>query len=371
MARLRRLPSIPFGWYYVALHSVANKEIVGSHEELVMALIVLRATLRRRGAHLHAGYLAEHEMHLALQVSESPLSTITGGFAHEYARQLNLARGEHGVLFRAHHRVVLFQHQRWLVPLVHYIHWVRRLERPDNYLRGVWWSSDATYGGRSKQHWVTTNAVLRMLSPRAVGLQARREAYRIRFDTAPSVEQVRLITGGSAEDPRLLGDADFIAEVRRRMGSRLQGRISKTLAGPSGGTDIAGEIARAVCQVIERFKALCDERLAWRQADMWKRDLTVDAARSQSRRRPLPLVRALCTSRLIERQIASSAEAARFFGCSPRAVSARRRRHYAVVFHEWFGEEPQALLWAERGGRGFAAVNIVETGTSGVTKISR
>ena len=132
-----------------------------------------------------------------------------------------------------------------------------------------------------------------------------------------------------------------------------------------------GEIAGVVWQVIDRFKALCDERLPRRQCARWKRDLTVDVARSHSRRRPLPLVRALCASCLIEHQIATAAEAARFFGCGARAVSVRRRRYYAAVFDEWFGEGPQVLLWPERGGKRGADANIAGIGMSGVSQISR
>lgn len=118
MPRLARLPLIPFGWYYVALRSVPNRRIVTSPTDLSTALKLLRATLRENGARLHAGYLAEREVHLALQVGEVPLSAITGGFQHEYARLFNRIHNEHRSLFRLHHHVLLIQQERWLVPLV-------------------------------------------------------------------------------------------------------------------------------------------------------------------------------------------------------------------------------------------------------------
>src|SRR3981081_3455303 len=143
MPRLARLPSIPFGWYYVALCSVTGRRIVTSRAELKTVLKLLQVTLRKKGARLHAGYVAEREAHLVLQAGEGPLSAITGSFKHQYARIFNLTHDEHGSLFRLHHHVLLFQHQRWLVPLVHYVHWIRRIEAAEPHEAELWWSSDA------------------------------------------------------------------------------------------------------------------------------------------------------------------------------------------------------------------------------------
>lgn len=58
MPRPVRLPSISFGWYYVALQSIAGRSLVTTPADLVTALNQLRKTLRQRGARLHAGYIA-------------------------------------------------------------------------------------------------------------------------------------------------------------------------------------------------------------------------------------------------------------------------------------------------------------------------
>jgi len=102
-------------------------------------------------------------------------------------------------------------------------------------------------------------------------------------------------------------------------------------------------------QVIEQFNALCDERLP-HQAGTWRRLVTYDDVRSRSRKRPLPMVRALSAACLIEHEIATAAQAARFFGSGPRSVSARRRRFYEVLFREWFGAKPEILLSPRRHG---------------------
>lgn len=337
MPRLARLPPVQFGWYYVTLRSVTNRRIVTSQAELNAVRKQLRSTLREKVAQLHAGYIAEHEAHLVLRVGEGSVSAITGHFQHEYARHFNRTHDEHGSLFRLHYRVILFQHQRWLVPLTHYIHWIRRLETPDGYDDGLWWSSDAVYRGSKKEDWITTNVVLRMLTRGAYSRQIQEEAYRKMFDQAPAPNHARLFRNGSAKDPRFLGDTEFIADVWRKTG-----RGSPDQTRPA--RDYEGDIQDVVMQVIEQFNALCNQRLPQELAAAWRRVVTSENLRSRSRKRPLPMVRALSASYLIKHQIATPTQAARFFNCGPKPVSAQRRRFYEALFRECFGAKPEILF---------------------------
>ncbi len=63
------------------------------------------------------------------------------------------------------------------------------------------------------------------------------------------------------------------------------------------------------------------------------------------------MVRALSVSYLIEHEIATPTQAARFFGCAPRSLSARRRRFYEALFRDWFGAMPEMLLKLPRDPR--------------------
>ena len=337
MPRLARLPPIPFGWYYVTLRSVTNRRIVTNEAELKALLRQLRTTLREKGARLHAGYIAEHEAHLVLQAGDGSVSAITGSLQHRYARFFNRARDEHGSLFRLHYRAILFQHQKLLVPLAHFVHWIRRLEAPDNQQNGLWWSTDAIYRGSKKQDWVTTNVVLRMLTRGAYSRAVQEEAYKSLFDQPPPPSHVRSFKHGSAKDPRFLGDTEFIAEAWRKAGRRSPDQIRPA-------RNYEGDIQEVVMQVIEQFNALCDQRLPRVQAVAWKRVVTSGTLRSRSRKRPLPLVRALSASYLVKHRIATPTQAARFLNCGPKPVSAQRRRFYEARFREIFGCKPEILF---------------------------
>lgn len=347
MPRLARLHPIPFGWYYVVVKSVMGRRIVTNQEDLVAIRKVLRRTLREKHARLHAGYVTEGEVHLVLQAGEEPLSTITGRFQHEYARVLNARHGEHGSLFRMHYRSLLFQHQHWLVPLVHFVHWLRRIANEDTGAGGLWWSTDAAYRGEVTEDWVTTSATLRMLSRSAYRRSGQKEAYREFIGRPPDPRHLNLFRGGSEEDPRILGDKEFITETWRRSG--VLATASQRRA-----TNIQEDIRRTLEQIIRQFNGLCDTRLPRKQTADWARVLTLENVCSRSRKRPLPMVRALSVSYLADRGIATVADAARFLRRGARSLSARRRRQYEDLFRRWFRVEVGAFFDAltRDGGAG-------------------
>lgn len=345
MPRLARLPFVPFGWYYVALKSVPNRTLLTSEADLSMALKLLRGALRRNGARLHAGYLGEHEVHLALQVSEIPLSRIVGAFQHGYARLFNRLHGENHSLFRLHHPVLLIQHERWLVPLVHFIHSIKRTKVEVAHAGRQCWDSEAVYRGEEKQDWVTTNVALRMLTHGAYNHRVQLEAYRRLSESAPDSHQARALKRGSAEDPRILGDAKFIKEMWQRTGRRTPPRAR-------GERHREEDIRGVVLQVIGQFNALCEERLPPRRAAAFKARVNYENVRSPSRKRPLPMVRALSVTYLIEHKVATPKQAAHFFHCSASPVSARRRRFYMELFRKCFGVQADYFFGSGESGSG-------------------
>jgi len=171
----------------------------------------------------------------------------------------------------------------------------------------------------------------------AYSREVQEVAYKRLFDQQPPPSQVRSFKHGSAKDPRFLGNGDFIAEAWRKTGRRSPEQIRPA-------RNYEGDIQEVVLQVIGQFVALCDRRLPPEKAVAWKRIVTSENLRSRSRKRPLPLVRALSASYLIKHRIATPAQAARFFNCGPKPVSAQRRRFYEARFRECFGAKPEILF---------------------------
>jgi hypothetical protein len=342
MPRLIRLPSIPFGWYYVALCAKSGRSLVTDAADLKLFLELLRVTLQKKGAHLHAGCVTRNEAHLAIQSSEAPVGAITRSFCHEYARQFNRGHLESGGLFRSHAHVLLIQHGLWLVPLAHFIHWIPRLRSLQSGAGEYSWSSDAVYRRRARQEGLITHVVLHILTDSARRREVQQHAYRERFDKAPDPEHVQLFARGSPEDPRMLGDAEFMAGIWRI--THQQSPRKKRAASYNNG------VRDAVIEVVRKFGAMCDEALPPRQAGDWKRIVTLEQLCSHSRKRPLPMIRAVSAAYLIKRNIATRAQTASFFGCRPETLSAHRRRHYLRLFREWFGVMPGLLFCSGRNG---------------------
>jgi len=335
MPRLTRLSDIPFGWYYVSLGSVRGRRIATAQADFTAAGKVLKRTLREKGAQLHAAYIAEREAHLVIRMGEGPLSGFTGRFQHEYARIFNARHGERGQLFRLHHRSLLIEHRRWLVPLVHFVHWIERIETPEAGTDGLWWSTDAVYRGEAREDWVTTNVALRMLKSGAYNRAAQVQAYRELMSKEPDARHIYLFNHGSAKDPRILGGEEFLREIWR---------INEPPAASARRSgDSEQDISGAAMRIISAFNALCKTQ-SQPQIFGWTERLTYESLRSGSRRRPLPMVRALIASYLVGHELATVTQTARFFGCDPKTLSARRRGVYAAAFKQRFGTEIDAFF---------------------------
>jgi putative transposase len=329
MPRLPRLPSIPFGWYYVALHAENGRTLVRSGADLNVIGEVLRETVRQKGAHLHAGSVMPNEVHLAIQNGENPVSAFTRSFCREYARRFNRRHDESGGLFRPHPHVLLIQHQVWLVPLAHVIHWMPRLRSFKSVLADCWCSSDSVYRVRARRGGLTTHVIFHIVSGGARHRNLQDEAYRRRFDQPPDPEHLRLFVQGSPEDPRMLGDSDFVTEMWRTTRQRAPRHHNRAAL-------VNDDIRRAVIDVIERFAIMCDETLPQKRASAWKRVATLEHLCSHLRKRPLPMLRAVSASYVIQQHIATRAQTAQFFGCRPETISSRRRRHQEALFGELF-----------------------------------
>ncbi len=334
MPRHRRHPFFPFGWYYITMRAANGRELVTSTADLQMLLQVLFKSLRRNGAHLHAGSVTAVEAHLAVQSGEVSVNKFTRGFCHAYARWFNRLHGEPGSLFKSHPRILLIQHPLWLVRAAHVIHWIPRLRPAAGELC---WSSDTAYRERGRHADIITHTIFRLLTHGARKREVQEKAYRERFDRPPSTEDLKSIAQGSPEDPRILGDSAFVAEVWRNSGQRLPGR-KKTEE------SIDEAIQHAAVEVLGRVLTLCGAKLPSRTAAAWKRVATPEQLRSHSRKAPLPLMRALVASYGIDRGIATRAQIAKFLGCHPKTLSAQRCRYFETRLSKLLKQPIDSIL---------------------------
>jgi hypothetical protein len=302
-----------------------DRQLVDDDEDIVGLLAVLRSTLREHGAHLHAGRVTPSEAWFALEAGRGPITAAIGAFCHEYARSFNARHQSSGVLFKPHSRVLLFQHDRWLIRLMHYIHGSRH-ELEQN---KCWWTTERVYAEHRHLVGVTTYVIFRLLSKGNRDRYVQDQAYGESAKEPSDPQHVNLFLHGSPEDPRLLGDMDFVADVWRLTRQKPPPKRLSTEA-------MFNRIRAAAAAVLSRFKEKCNETLSAPRARDWERLATLERVCSKSRKVPLPLVRLIIATHVVGCGIATRAQLARFFNCHPTSLSLKRRKWCEANYPEWF-----------------------------------
>lgn len=335
MSRLSRLPVIAFGWYYIELQAESGRRVVTSAADIASFLRVLTATLKQQGAQLHAGYVGESGVHLALQAGETSVGRITGALCRGYALRFNRTHAQRGPLFKAHAHVLLVQHQAWLIRLVHFVHGPKEGRVSDSGEIGVWWSSDSVYRQRTRMGGLVTGVVLRALAKGSHSRRTQNEAYARVFSATPDAQDAHRFLNGSPLDPRMLGDDDFLANIWR-----LTDRPPPELRRMSAQGD--DQLRLALTEWLGRFHTLY-ETLP-HTASGWLLPATLASLCSRSRRRPLPMLRALCASYLLEHRLVTQRHLARVFGCRPATLSLGKRQHHERAFRRLFKQSHEGLF---------------------------
>lgn len=338
MSRDPNLPTVAFGWYYFARGVTNNRKIITNESERDAFRDLLTATLVAHEAHLHFVHVDENEMHLGIRAGCNSITKALGSFCAKFAHEINRTRNERGSLFRPHAHVVLVQPGRWFLLLGRFIHWIPRLNGNGSKAdAGHQLSSDAHYRSRKRMRGLDTSLVLRIVSrgSRQPGMQD--QAYRELFDQAPSETEIALFRRGSPQDSRILGDPGFIARTARELGVNLHPR-TRGQPGPQA------EIPLDMARVLECFRIVCNKHLSPTKAEKWTRVATLENACSKSRQPPLPMLRALAASHLVESGRFRLHQVESFFHCRPRTLSAGRRRAYQLKFEALFRRPYQTLV---------------------------
>jgi hypothetical protein len=336
MPRPLRLSPIPFGWYYYQRTATHGREIIRDRADLELFRRLLGATLRQAGADLHFVHVDRDVAHLAVRSGEPSLVKALGSFFRVFAQRMNCSRSESGALFKPHAHVLLFKHDKWLLPLGRYIHWIPRLRKTDFY-----WNSEVAYQHRLRTAGLNTSVAFRVASRGSRDERAQDEAYRAFFERSPNAAEVRLIEYGSPEDSRILGDSGFVIETLKRIGMPLPSR-------PMRSPDPERDIRRITEYAIQRFHALCMTHLSRERACLWVRLATLENACSRSRKQPLPMLRGLIAEHVLSNRVATLEETERFFGCRSGSLSAGIRRRQILRAQMLFNGHHHAAPQPER-----------------------
>lgn len=208
MSRPQRL-HVPGGTYCVTQFGSVRQPLFSAPEHHETFERCFSAALQRTGTRAIAYCCLPCRIHLVLQVGTVPLGRFLQCYAGPYVRALHLLTDESGHLFARRYHAVLIDPQRWLPPLIRYIHYLPvtlGLASLDTYP----YSSHFDYLGRRKRAWLHQRIALRAIAAHEDG----RGNYARLMRRRPAAEEIQQLQAGEA-DPRVLGDRNFVATLPR------------------------------------------------------------------------------------------------------------------------------------------------------------
>lgn len=211
MARKPRL-HIPGGLYHVMLRGNDGQNIFFTNDDRYRLFLLLQEGIVLFEHRIHGFCFMGNHIHLAVQVSDEPLSKIMQNLSFRYTRWVNKQQRRTGHLFQGRYKAILVDGQSYLLELVRYIHLnpVRAglVKNPRDYH----WSGHRAYLGDETIPWLTTDWILGLFSQETT--QAR-QSYR-RFIDLGIEEGYREEFHRGVKDARVLGDDDFLEMVYRQ-----------------------------------------------------------------------------------------------------------------------------------------------------------
>jgi REP element-mobilizing transposase RayT len=284
----RRRLNVPGGTYYVVQLSSAQQQLFSELDHYALFERLMARAVQRTHTKVLGYCWLPRNVHLVLQAGAVPIGRFLQGFTATYARTIHREAGASGHLFAQRHRATLLDPERWLLPLLRYIHFLPVREglatRPEDWPH----SSHSAYLTRRRVPWLSTQEAYRLLE----APHNARETYTSLFSHPPVDDEVRVFEPSGAADGAVIGER---TDIRRQLTtSKRSTRFT------------VETIMKAVLQLVDAER---------------------DELFSNSRRQKVVLARALIAWHVTERRLETLSEIARRFGRDPSTLSVAIRRY--------------------------------------------
>lgn len=210
MARKKRI-HYPGAFYHVMLRGNAKQDIFLGKRDVTRFEEILSQGLERYDIRLSAYCWMANHVHMALQVSDTPLAKMMQVLSQRYTGWFNHRYDRVGHLFQGRYRAILVDEQGYLREIVRYIHL--------NPVRAGIVSDPAEYAQSSHRayldpmektaSWLSIDSVLRLFGTAREEALARYRHFMGRPVEDDHLELLR--KGGSHGD--ILGDDDFVRKI--------------------------------------------------------------------------------------------------------------------------------------------------------------
>lgn len=289
MARKPRIHT-PGAIYHVILRGNARQDIFSDDKDRYRFYDILQKSCERFRNRIYAFCLMTNHVHLAVQISEIPLSRIMQNVSLRYTQWFNWRHKKSGHVFQGRYKAIMVDADAYLLELAAYIHLnpvrARITDLPENYR----WSSYRTYLGKESLSWLDTDSILSQFSKKA------REA-RLKFagfvGERAADGRRKEFHGEKNTDSRIFGDDSFIDAV-----------LAKSESLPEHKPDV-----NAVVEAVKKLCGIGDERL-----------------RTQRQERAASEARSLAAWATLELSGGKLTELARHVGRDPSTLTCAVRR---------------------------------------------
>ncbi len=205
------------------LRGNAKQTIFYGDEEYRHFEDILAQGLEQYSLMLHAYCWMENHVHMALQVTDKPLSKLMQNISQRYTYWLNKRHDRVGHLFQGRYKAILVEKDAYLSELIRYIHLnpvrANMVSDPIDYPL----SSHAAYAGRVKSPcWLSVDQGLGHFGKTKSSAQAAYLHFMGQITEEELLEQLRHGT----KQGRILGNEDFIKGALKQNKEKVSAQIT-------------------------------------------------------------------------------------------------------------------------------------------------
>jgi len=211
------------GLYHLITRGNNRQRIFDSDDDYRKLLLLLSSRKAKLPFYLYAYCLMPNHIHLLIERREDSISRIMHGLLTGYSQYYNRTHKTIGHLLQGRYKAILCETDRYLAELIRYIHLnplrAKIVRNPEQYQ----YSSHRAYVGLEKEHLVDADPVLRHFGGRKSQARERFSLFvRAGMRLGHQEEFYR------AEEGRILGSEEFVADTKHRIGEIPRGARPQT-----------------------------------------------------------------------------------------------------------------------------------------------
>jgi REP element-mobilizing transposase RayT len=201
----------PDAWYHVMNRGRRREEIFDGKEDYGQFLEILKETARLWKLRIGAYCLMPNHYHLLVQTPEANLSRCLRHINGVYTQRFNRFHGLDGPLFRGRYKSILVDGDKYLLPLVRYIHRNPIRAGLTKKLDSYPWSSHRNYvSGAKNGTWIYKEFILSLFS----GKKGDRPRAYHRFVALE--DEAEILGIFEKKWPSVLGSGDFVRWIKEK-----------------------------------------------------------------------------------------------------------------------------------------------------------